>query len=444
MSDRPSSKKNDPDNIFDDFDEPPEPSTPAQAQPNGSRSSSSVDEPDAFEDIGAEPDVIPRRGRDEVLLEEEEISEAQPESRGNPLLSKLITVGGAAVMLVGGGLLINSQFGLTDMLFGGDTSSPPVAQAPPPAVLPPNGPRTPVASVPEQPSTLRLPPPTVQPPPASLPTQAAPSATGGNIQTAGQMSQQPAVGMNRPQTPTPSPAGGSATSGAPAGVPSVVSMQVPQVAASQAPILEVQVALNTAISRIQENQRETNREVALALQTGLNEIARSVITRFDRFEGSLDGMRQAVDGFGERVSTIEGRLSSLEETCSIPRTASTNPQPSPSSASVTRPQSTASAPSAPPRPAAPQSQAKPNTPTPSAQAPSVQAPVPTQPAAAQTALRGWQLRGVSQSAALLQTPSGQMQRVEMGEDVQGLGTVREIRREGDSFVLVTSRGLVRP
>jgi pyruvate/2-oxoglutarate dehydrogenase complex dihydrolipoamide acyltransferase (E2) component len=226
---------------------------------------------------------------------------------------------------------------------------------------------------------------------------------------------------------------------APAANPPIVTMQIPQVAVSQTPPLDVQVSLNNAVARMQDNQREANREVSLALQTGLNEIARSVITRFDRFEGRLDGMRQSVDGFGDRVSAIEGKLATFEATCAMPRTAAaaTTPQPAPTVAPAARPRPAAPAQAAAPRPTTPQPQAQPADAAPPAQ--------PAQAAPAQpAALRGWQLRGVSQSAALLQTPQGQMQRVEMGEDVPGLGVVREIRRDGDSFVLVTSRGMVRP
>jgi len=452
MSDRPSSKKQNSDDIFNDFDDPPEPSTAGKAQGNATSASPRIEEgDDAFAGIDEEPEAVRGRRYDDGALEEG-VAEEQPERKGNPLLSKLITFGGAAIMVVGGGLLINTQFGLTDMIFGGDDLSPPVAQAPPSVAPPPPGPRVPVAAAQEQPQVLRLPPPTVQPPAANLPNQGAPGMAQQTYQTPAQ----PAVGMNRPQNipgAAPGTIGAPVSVGgpnvasvttpgmgaAPAANPPIVTMQIPQVAVSQTPPLDVQVSLNNAVARMQDNQREANREVSLALQTGLNEIARSVITRFDRFEGRLDGMRQSVDGFGDRVSAIEGKLATFEATCAMPRTAAaaTTPQPAPTVAPAARPQPAAPAQAAAPRPTTPQPQAQPAAAAPPAQ--------PAQAAPAQpAALRGWQLRGVSQSAALLQTPQGQMQRVEMGEDVPGLGVVREIRRDGDSFVLVTSRGMVRP
>lgn len=456
MSDRPSSRKQAPDDSFSDFDDLPEPTTAGRGQANAAPASPGIQEvDDAFAGIDDEPDVTRGRARNDANLEED-IVEEQPERKGNPLLSKLITVGGAAIMVVGGGLLFNTQFGLTDMIFGGEGPSPPVAQAPPPVAPPPPGPRVPVATAQEQPQVLRLPPPTVQPPAVNLPNQGAPGVAQPTYQTP----TQPAVGMNRPQNipgaapgaigapvsvggPNVVPVTTPGMGGAPSANPPVVTMQIPQVAASQTPLLEVQVALNNAVARIQDNQRETNRDVSLALQTGLNEIARSVITRFDRFEGRLDGMRQSVDGFGDRVSLIEAKLATLAETCAMPRTAAAPPtvQPAPTAAPAARPQPAVPAQATAPRTPTPQPQAQPAATAPSAQP--AQA-APPQPVAAQAGLRGWQLRGVSQSAALLQTPQGQMQRVEIGEDVPGLGVVREIRRDGDSYVLVTSRGMVRP
>lgn len=41
-------------------------------------------------------------------------------------------------------------------------------------------------------------------------------------------------------------------------------------------------------------------------------------------------------------------------------------------------------------------------------------------------------------------PLGELRRVEMGEDVPGIGVAREIKREGNSWVLETSRGSIRP
>jgi hypothetical protein len=61
-----------------------------------------------------------------------------------------------------------------------------------------------------------------------------------------------------------------------------------------------------------------------------------------------------------------------------------------------------------------------------------QAPVPA----------GFALRGVSRNAALVQTPTGLLQ-VEMGDDIPGLGLAQALRRDGETWVLVTSGGVIR-
>jgi len=75
--------------------------------------------------------------------------------------------------------------------------------------------------------------------------------------------------------------------------------------------------------------------------------------------------------------------------------------------------------------------------------PAAAAPAPArQSAAPARSLDGYALRGVSRDAAMVETPAGLL-RVELGKTIAGAGVAREIRREGDSWVLVTSGGVIR-
>lgn len=453
------------DDIFADaFGSPPEPPPQASRASGASKArGSGTAEPqtvrsadaDAFTDIpeSSSSDRGPGQLDEETFSEDEE----PPPKKGNALLSNLITYGGAAALLVGGGFLIESQMGISRMILG-ETDPPAIAQTTPPVAPPPTGPRAPTTLPSQDPQGLRLPPPTVQAPVPTLPNQAGTQAS--NLPAPG--AAPPQVGINRPpqvaggtQIPSVGVPGTQSGPMAPALIPPVASMTIPQPAASQTPPLEIQVALNSAVDRMQDNQREAQRQVALGLQTGLNQIAMSVMTRFDRFEGRLDTMRASVESMGDRLGTLEGRIVALEATCATPPPVASAPsqpapppvvaQPAPNA--VRPPQNTAAQPPAiPTRPQsapAPQPQAA-TQPTPApAPARQTSAPVPSQTQAPAN-ISGWSLRGVSQNAALLQTPNGQLQRVELGEDVRDIGTVREIRREGDSFVVITSRGAIRP
>ena len=387
----------------ENWDDIPEPEGPGEASPVAAGNT-------AFDGIDGDPDAEGDGEVGELASGDEEAPADAPQR--NALMSKIITYGGAAALTLGGGWMVNSQFGITDMLFGGGDAPVQMAAVQMPQI-PAAGPQLPQRQA-------GLPGPAGQP---SLPPM--PSAGPS-------MPALPPSGINRPP---------SALGGLPGTEPGRAMLPAPAQPEPAPPpptaVPDIQVALNTMTNAMREQSQESGREIARALQTGLNQLATGLSTRLDSFDGKLDRVQTSVSALGDRMGTVESRVAALET-----RPGSVAPRLP--AAAPRAPMVAHAATAAPAVPPQRQAVVVRRHVASAAADPAPRGVERTAPVAAARSIQGWSLRGVSQSAALVQNPQGELIRVEMGENVRGLGVVRDIRRDGDSFALVTSQGTIRP
>ena len=380
----------------------PEPS------PTHGRSAKSQHQNWTDEDHGEEfSDIEPGHEEEEEYHAEEEVAEP-PAPQGKSLFSKLILPVGGATMVAIGGLGAYSMG-----LFDWGSSS-------------------------EQ-RHLNLQPQAVQTAPRVNPMPALPNLP--QDQQAAQRMPQGAL-RQTPQQVVQNPA----TFAAPALPPPTMMQPAP----APAPAPAVSPAIESVIRDLVASTDSLNRTVSTQMNdinSRINGLASSITARFDEtdkkiasageklavLDGKIDAVSGKVDGMKSEFDNIEHRLSALEDsTLEAQRRAALPAQKTTAHGkTVSAPpvgginHHVAGAPSAEP------AQAQ------TAQAQAVQA----------ESIKGFSLRGVARgtapTSAWIKTPSGSFV-VNIGQSVAGAGTIKEIRRAGDSWEVVTSDGVILP
>ncbi len=227
------------------------------------------------------------------------------------------------------------------------------------------------------------------------------------------------------------------------------SMSVPPPAAAPLP-----AAQDVAMARLTDSMDTLAKSTAALSQTvnqgfvnldrRINEIRDTVATRLDKTDTNVANLGTQVTDFGKRLSEVNERLTALEARGAI------NPEAAKVAANASK-DVPANHPQAPVleqdggvnklAAAAPPPVVRHRTPVLRREH---VAPVAHRP----EGIPGFVLRGVAQGdglpgSAYVETPKGKFV-VYLGQTLEGAGKVEEIKPVGDSWVVVTSGGIIRP